>query len=275
MTPNQQMNLQRKELEQVISKLEANANSELLKKINTWRKSVVYELANAGKLDVLTLETLKLRINALNDTVKMELTKLLSDNQRRLFIKGLQLVDKILDKGGIFTAVPYLDERRLQHLQNYSADLITGLTEEAKKSINTEIQLGVLGQKSSTDITKAIGSNLTDASVFGTIAKRASIIYQTELKRIQNQSTIDRMKQVKGQVPDMAKRWIHSHLGIPRPYHLMLDGITIEMNEKFSIRGRDGVTYEVDAPHDASLPAGEVVNCKCIVIPVVKRFLKK
>jgi uncharacterized protein with gpF-like domain len=52
----------------------------------------------------------------------------------------------------------------------------------------------------------------------------------------------------------------------------MMDGKTIPVNEKFSLVGRDGIVYKVDGPHDPLLPAGEVINCRCMLIPVVKRY---
>lgn len=46
--------------------------------------------------------------------------------------------------------------------------------------------------------------------------------------------------------------------------HRDLNGTTIPMGEKFTV---GGVT--ADGPHDPVLPAREVVNCRCRLMPVI------
>ena len=147
-----------------------------------------------------------------------------------------------------------------------------GLTNNALQNINNELDLAVLGQKSASEVIANIGKNLDDPSVFGTLAKRAQVIFQTEVKRIQNITTSDRISQSLQQVSDMGKKWIHSHIGVPRPGHLMLDGVVIKADEQFELVGADGEIYYVDSPHDPMLPVSEVAGCRCTIVPVVMRF---
>ncbi|MBE3141492.1 MAG: hypothetical protein IMZ53_13030 [Thermoplasmata archaeon] len=260
---------------QLINKIEASGASEIQGIIERWRQSVVYEIANAGNLDALSSEVLLNKLKFINQSVERQLTGKLTENQRRLFIKGLQSVDKYLESGKLTLGVPYLSETKLDMLKNYSAELVTGIVAEAQKNIGIQVSMGVLGQKSYQDIVKEIGTNLSDPSVFGTIAKRAQVIYQTEVKRIQNISTVDRIKQYGTQIPDLKKKWVHSHVGIPRPFHLMLHGTIVGVNEPFLLKGADGSIYEIQAPHDPMLPVGESINCRCIVIAVAMRFEKE
>jgi hypothetical protein len=258
----------------LIEQISKSGDAEIQAVINNWRRSIVTMIAESQSLDILTVETLKLRLQYLADQVRQIMTGKISDYQRRVFIKGIQTVDKIIKEKSIFQALPYLSERKLESLYRYSAEQVKGLVGNALQNVTNELDLAVLGQKPVTEVLKAIGKNLDDPSVFGTIAKRAAVIYQTEVKRIQNLTTSDRLKQSIQQVPDLKKKWVHSHVGVPRPYHFMMDGTTIGVNEKFELRGADGNIYMVDAPHDAILPVGEVANCRCIVIPVVGRFEK-
>jgi hypothetical protein len=257
---------------QLIGKIEANGVTELSGIIERWRRSVVYEIANAGNLDALSSEVLMNKLKFLNQSVQKQLLGKLTENQRRLFIKGLQSVDKYLESGKLTVGIPYLSEHKLEQLKNYSAELVTGIVSEAQKNIATQVSLGIMGQKSATDIIKEIGTNLDSPSVFGTIAKRSQVIFQTEVKRVQNIATSDRLKQYGGQIPDLRKKWLHVNIGMPRPYHLLMHGKTIGVNELFILQGADGKTYEINAPHDPSLPAGESVNCRCVISPVVMRF---
>jgi hypothetical protein len=249
------------EFNRLINKIEETGVSQVQGIIEKWRRSVVYEIANSGNLDALSTEVLLNKLKFLNQSAQRELTGKLTENQRRLFIKGLQSVDKYLESGKLSVGLPYLSEHKLEQLQRYSADLVTGIIAEAQKNIGVQVSLGVMGQKSKDEIIQSIGSNLEDPSVFGTIAKRAQVVFQTEVKRTQNIATNDRIKQAATQIKDLKKRWIHTHIGIPRPYHLLMHGTTINVNELFTLKGADGNIYEIEAPHDPILPAGEVVNC--------------
>jgi uncharacterized protein with gpF-like domain len=53
-----------------------------------------------------------------------------------------------------------------------------------------------------------------------------------------------------------------------------MHGTTIPAKALFTLKGADGRVYEIEAPHDPILPPGETVNCRCIIIPVVRRFNK-
>ncbi len=257
---------------QLISKIEESGLSEFSGIIERWRKSVVYEIANAGNLDALSTEVLMHKLRFLNQSIQKQLLNKLTENQKRLFIKGIQSVDKYIESGKITAGVPYLSEHKLEQLKNYSAELVTGIVAEAQKNIATQVSLGVMGQKSATEIIKQIGTELNSPSVFGTIEKRSQIIFQTEVKRVQNIATNDRLKQYQGQIHDLKKKWLHVNIGIPRPYHLLMNGTIVDVDKTFTLQGADGNVYEIEAPHDPSLPAGETVNCRCSVIGVVMRF---
>jgi hypothetical protein len=260
------------EIDNLINQISKSGDVEIQSVINNWRRQVITMVAENEPLDALTVETLKARLGALSYQVRLNLTKQMTDNQRRLFVKGIQTVDKILKEQGIATALPFLSERKLEILQKYSANQVNGLVGNALQNVSNELDLAVLGQKSASEVIANIGKNLNDASIFGTIAKRAQVIFQTEVKRIQNMTTHDRIMQSKQQVSDMGKKWVHSHIGVPRPGHLMLDGVVVAADEQFDLIGADGELYQVDTPHDPDLPVGEVVNCRCTVVPVVMRF---
>lgn len=69
------------------------------------------------------------------------------------------------------------------------------------------------------------------------------------------------------------KTWIHNpqlSRTKPRLEHRALNGKTIPIDAKFTIRADDGI-YHVDAPHDSSLPASQVVSCHCELIYEVQR----
>jgi hypothetical protein len=267
-------NKEQKAIDDLIKQISAKGDVEIARIVNEWRKNIVLLVAESGKeMDALSVDVLKARLDRLARQFEMMLTKELTDNQRKQFIKGIQSVDRIIKSGGISHALPFLSERKLEALQNYSAAQVQGLVGNALRNVTSELDLAVLGQKFAVDVIDNIGRNLEDPSIFGTVAKRAQVIYQTEVKRIQNMTTHDRIIQMKQQVKDIGKRWIHSHIGIPRPGHLVLDGTVVAAEEQFELVGADGEIYYVDYPHDPSLPVGEVANCRCSITVVAMRFL--
>ncbi|WP_050184163.1 phage minor head protein [Domibacillus robiginosus] len=64
------------------------------------------------------------------------------------------------------------------------------------------------------------------------------------------------------------KRWRHSgsKKNSPREAHVDLDGEEIDVDEMFGVNG-----HAADHPRDTSLPAGERVNCHCVLSPVVNK----
>lgn len=54
-------------------------------------------------------------------------------------------------------------------------------------------------------------------------------------------------------------------MGTPRPYHLFMDGMTVDKDRPFTLIGADGETYYPLYPIDPCLPAGEAINCHCII----------
>ena len=245
---------------------------EFLAVANQMREKVILMLTQAGTIDASTAQQIKQQIRSLVMQYEARFSQVLTDNQKRLFVKGIQIVDAAVDSGRVLRAVPYLSETTLNTLKAFGADLITNLTETARARITSVIDLAMMGQKPMQEVVNEIGRNLKDPSVFGTIARRSEIIMRTEGNRINQLATSERIKQVGKQIPDLKKRWQHSHLGQPRNGHLDLDGVTIAYDEKFSLEGEDGKTYLIAAPYDPILPVGEQISCRCKIYPVVGRF---
>lgn len=61
------------------------------------------------------------------------------------------------------------------------------------------------------------------------------------------------------------KRWYSVGDGRTRESHRDLNGTTVRFDEKFNVGG-----VMADGPHSTNLPAREVVNCRCRLIPVLE-----
>lgn len=53
--------------------------------------------------------------------------------------------------------------------------------------------------------------------------------------------------------------------GRPRENHMAMDGQQVFKRETFTLAGRDGAVYHPLCPRDTGLPAGESINCHCIM----------
>jgi len=97
-----------------------------------------------------------------------------------------------------------------------------------------------------------------DASKIGARAER---IARTELSGLMNEVSYTQMEE-SGVVSK--KQWYSIGDNRTRSSHAGVNGTVVGFNEKFSVNG-----FAASGPHDASLPAGEVVNCRCRLIPIV------
>ena len=248
---------------------------EFLKVVDELRERIILIIAEREKLSAYTITEIKNTIASITETYRIRFEDVLSENQRKMFVKGIQTIDVAVDTANILKAVPYLSEETLRNAQVFGADLVTGITEYIRTEINKKLMLGLIGQKSQTEVINEIAGRLPGPSVFGNVRTRAMIIARTETNRILSLSSTERMKQIGEKVTDLMKTWKHSHLGHPpRLNHLALDGVKIKYNEKFQLVGADGVLYEIDGPYDPILPVGETANCRCGIIPSLARFNK-
>jgi hypothetical protein len=176
------------------------------------------------------------------------------------------LIDGALVASGVdvslIAAAPALSASQLELMAGYSADLISGLAQDAIKKINSEITLAILGQKTLNEVMDAIGKNLTDQGVFGSIATRAETISRTEMARVFSNAREARMKGVadllKERNPGMKiyKMWIHSGKKRFRPRHKALHKVVVLQENNFP----GWIPY----PHAPGLSAKETVNCGCV-----------
>jgi len=189
---------------------------------------------------------------------------------------GSEIVDQSLTSSGAqLTALtlPGITTEQLAVLQVLKADLVTGLSQELRKAVQNEINVGILGQKTPSEVMKGIGGRITTKGTrFKSIAARAEAITRTEVNRVLNTANQIRGDQVAEVVPGLKKYWLTSNDDRVRPSHVSVGNTTnpasggapIGAKEKFTVSG-----IRVNGPHDPALPASEVVNCRCRVIYVL------
>lgn len=156
--------------------------------------------------------------------------------------------------------------RQLEQSYAYNADLVQGVASEARDAIMSRLRRGVTGQKNPVEVMRDIQKYLDvparPTGKFGGIAYQAERVVRTEMSRMYNLSnaaSMDATAEALGPDAGLQTMWLHSGVSKgARPSHVALDGTTVPYGETFDVEG-----YAATGPHDPSLPAEHVVNCKC------------
>lgn len=221
--------------------------------LNQTRKNILGELAGApaDSWQAHRLGELKRAVEGQLNTFKGELQGKIAKDQAAGWSMGKQLVDGPIQAAGIRASLTELSTTTLSVLQGYSADLVTGLSQDAFRKVNTQITQGILGEKTPFEIMQNISKD-----VFGVdkgIAARAETITRTEIARVQNAATQARQEQtVKAGVP-LKKRWTGCS---SRPEHLAVEGQIRDVDEPFDVGGE-----QLMYPGDPAGSPGNIINC--------------
>lgn len=130
------------------------------------------------------------------------------------------------------------------------------LADDVQAAINSAYQAGESVDGAAArirDILTATGEDGADI--------RAERIARTEMSGLMNEVTYETMRQSDVVV---RKRWYSVADNRTRDSHAALNGVEVPFDEKFNVGG-----YLADGPHDPMLPAAEIINCRCRLIPVV------
>lgn len=144
-------------------------------------------------------------------------------------------------------------------VENWS-DELAGLMNLSTKEQIEGILLG--GQKDHLSVMQ-VSQKISESSIRnpGYKARRAAL---TEVLRAESYGQLEAMKQN----PAIAeKEWMHTgmHKNKPRPNHQAISGQKKKVDEPFDLTGADGSSYKPMCPRDTVLPAGETINCHCLM----------
>lgn len=251
--------------------MEGDAVKRAVKLLSNARKEVAaavasteWELYHLGELK----QAIERALIAFGDQYGIELRAM----QREFWEKGIQMVDLPLKAVGIAQVIPEIDHTVIAIMQDYSSDLIKGLSKSAVSKINNELTLGLMGRKTPYDVMGAIGKNLKDKkSIFKSIAARAETITRTECGRVLAAASQARQEKAAPVVPGLKKQWRHSHISrIPRLSHLAADGQVRDVDKPFNVGGE-----ELMYPRDPAGSAKNTIRCECYTVPWQADFFQE
>jgi hypothetical protein len=222
------------------------------------------------------LEQLRRAIERSMDEFSRQMTSTTKTAMEDKFQAGSGQVDAMLkDAIGVQPALTILPRHNLVIAQDYTADLVTGLSESAKAKLNAVLRRSALGGQSVDSIMRQIGKSIGEGE-FGKISRRAQTIYRTEVGRMAHAAAQSRMEEAAESVEGLEHQWVHcgfleTH---PRGYHLMIHGEHVPVDEPFPGSGPnsdDDLMY----PGDAAGAAEDTINCMCDTTawtPMMEKF---
>jgi len=197
-------------------------------------------------------------------------------DSEKAFFAGSEITDSALsltDEGKrILQALPAIDDSVLIGMTNFSGDLITGVSNDLRKNINTQIFLGVQGELPLNEVINNIGTSIKKG-VFRSAKARAEFVTRTEINRVLSVSQDLRAKEIAIVAPKTEKFWLTAGDGRVRKTHVEVGaqtnpasgGTPIGINKDFIVGG-----FPAKGPYDPRLPAKEVVNCRCRRVLVMR-----
>lgn len=257
-----------KELIAQSRQLTPEARKHVLELLNEARKRIVADLMglNPQSYSAAQLRAIKLSIDQVFDQFRQDVTSYVTKAETKSAQNGLDLVNKPLEVVAGPMSLGQVSASTLAVAQGYTADLITGLSHEASSKVNAVIQRAFLGGQPMTDIIEQIGRARSGGEfdgVLGVIGRKAVVIGQNEILRVQSLATQARMQDLKERHPDLQKQWRHIPASIhPRFLHVEADGQVVDVEQPFIVAGE-----ELMFPRDPSGSPENTINCRCISLP--------
>jgi hypothetical protein len=248
-----------------VDKLSSKAVSKALTYLKDLGKRISAELAVSKNYRAEHLKALKAEVQSYIDEFEKKLLALTSGTQKQAFNLGAQSTLKLPDAYEIKLKLPALSPEDLLLMQNYSADLVTGLTDAMRAKVNRVISEVSLGIKTPIqgieELERVVKPVKTPMGWVGS-AYRAETILRTENNRVAEMGAAKRAEQVDDALPGMRKYWLTAGDERVRETHREA-GMTydeahaIPIDQPFAVGGE-----ELDYPGEPAGSPEEVVNCR-------------
>jgi SPP1 gp7 family putative phage head morphogenesis protein len=167
-----------------------------------------------------------------------------------IFTENGESAFSITDPDGEFR----LTSRMREHLERIHADMVTKVDKHTKNLITRELIKGTSKGESADQLAKRLKSRISNR-------KRARTIARTEVGKAVQLAQVESFAQ-SGVVEK--KQWNTSRDSFVRDSHSSAHGQIVDLDDLFRL----GSGALAVMPYDPSLPAGDIVNCRCFVTPV-------
>ena len=216
------------------------------------------ELTQSKIYQIEFQKTLKSQIGTILDNMNSNNYDSIQDYLKNSYQDGYIGSMYSLQQQGIPLIMPIDQEQVVKAIQldsKLSGTLYEAMgvnTNDLKKSIRNEVSRGISNAYSYQDIARNINNSM------GIGLNKSIRIARTEGHRVNQQSTFDAMDKAKKKGANIVKQWDATLDAKTRTSHQQVDGEIRELDEKFS----NGLRF----PGDPQGSAGEVINCRCVLL---------
>lgn len=263
--------------------LDAAARKAVLAQLSQAADAIRAELAKADptSYSAARLRALKVEIARTMGQFAQAASNDVAKQQAAMASDATKSVDAVVSIGAQASGNPWplavrpvVDPRMIAVAQDYSADLINGLSAQTALRINTALTRGMLGGSTWQQLVEQIGGALDGGAfsgVFSLAGERAATIATNEVLRMHSLASMARMKDLASRHAGIEKEWMHTPVArVPRLAHIAANGQTKPVDEPFLVGG-EGLMY----PRDPSGSPGNTINCHCLVRPKLSVALLK
>ncbi len=251
---------------QRMAKIQAKAIRDILVELTRAREHVTAALktAKAGSLSQLTKQ--KHEIEAAIVRFEARAAAIGNGALGDAWKAGIDLLQSPVSKLG-FELGPILkiNDRALLSMQKFMTERIKDISITAIAKINTQLAQVLIG-------TKPLPTAITEIQniLGGVTRRRAMSLAYTEVGRAYSAANYSSMLAAKAIGVRLGKGWLQSGKLHPRMSHVAADGQVQRVEDPFVIVDpRTGVEAELRYPRDELAPMGEVINCGCLMVPLV------
>jgi len=192
------------------------------------------------------------------------------------FSSGANLSDDILKTAGVVFGLPAISDELLVTAKEFSADLITDMSNEMRTDISRSLRRSLLMGENQFDSARRIDKIIGTKKTLGYM-NRADKISRTEIGRAFSIARQAKDEAVAEQVPQMKKQWVTSQdtrvrnkdMGGGRGIisHVAAHGQIRKIDEPFDVGG-ERLMY----PRDERGSPANTVNCRCQSIPYMEEW---
>lgn len=270
-------------------RMEDETTRAILRMLRETRAQINDQILQAGTpAGQFQLQALRANINRLIAEFEMranaEVRSATADAYR---FGGLSAVEPLQELG--FSQAFYSPSKaQVNILQDFSTDLITGITVDLRRGVDRQVRMAALGQISPFKAMQAVTSEFGKQQVkqgkmvVSGVSAKAEMDVRTEMQRVFNLSNQSQMDDTATRIPGLLKRWIATADGRTRRGHLeahaKYKNNPIPVTDKFIVRDwrytkkggwRVVHTDELMYPGDPSGSPGNTINCRCTMTTIV------
>ena len=88
--------------------IESSGVDEFIALVDRLREEVILAIVQGGEIDSYTAMTVKGRLGQILQTYETKFRDLMTENQRRMFVRGIQVVDKAVETGSILLSLIHI-----------------------------------------------------------------------------------------------------------------------------------------------------------------------